>query len=115
MLDPKHIHQHKTKISKADISNITVAALARCLRFVHNLTNQMIFAVRRCFTKFMRTATEVNIIHKKVEMSLVLALRICQLQNELVRGGLVVKSSEVGLIRDLECKIENSEEVRTQM
>ena len=85
MLDPKHIHQHKTKISKADISNITVAALARCLRFVHNLTNQMIFAVRRFFTKFMRTATEVNIIHKKVEMSLVLALRICQLQNELGR------------------------------
>ena len=65
MLDPKHIHQHKTKISKADISNITVAALARCLRFVHNLTKtqcQMVCTMR--FQRVSKILTPRRMIQK---------------------------------------------------
>ena len=34
MLDQKHIYQCQVLISNADISNVTVAAHALCLRFV---------------------------------------------------------------------------------
>ena len=51
MLDQKHIPQCQVLISNADISNVTVAALALCLRFVHthNWTNHMMLTVRQLF------------------------------------------------------------------